>query len=116
MLEYWIYLIPVAVVGYLLWSRRSASAGDVKAMLDRGAQVVDVRTKAEFKGSAHPRALNIPLDELATRAQELDPTRPVLVCCESGSRSGVGVSILKRAGFSEVANLGCWRRIHTLLP
>lgn len=115
MLKYLIYLIPIAAVGYLLWSRRSASSGDVKGMLERGAQVVDVRTKAEFKSNAHPRALNIPLDQLEARAKELDRTRPILVCCETGSRSGFGVSLLKRAGFTEVANLGSWRRIHSLL-
>jgi rhodanese-related sulfurtransferase len=115
MLQYWIYLIPVAAIGYLLWSRRSASVTDVKAMLARGAQIVDVRTKAEFKSQAHPRAINIPLDQLGARAKELDRAKPVLVCCESGSRSGFGVSVLKRAGFAEVANLGPWRRIHSLL-
>jgi len=115
MLNYWIYLIPLAALGYLFWSRRSASSADVKGMLERGAQVVDVRTKAEFRSNAHPRCINIPLDELAARAKELDRSRPVLVCCESGSRSGFGASVLKRAGFSEVANLGPWRRIHSLL-
>jgi phage shock protein E len=115
MMEHWIYLIPIAALGYLLWSRRSVPAADVKAMLERGAQVVDVRTKAEFKGYAHPRAINIPLNELEARAKELDRSRPVLVCCESGSRSGIGVSVLKRAGFTEVANLGSWRRIPSLL-
>lgn len=116
MLSYLIYLIPIAVVGYLLWSRRSAPATDVQAMLARGAQVVDVRTRAEFKGSCHPKAINIPLDQLEARAKELDPARPVLVCCETGSRSGFGATILKRAGFGEVANLGSWRRIHAFLP
>jgi rhodanese-related sulfurtransferase len=115
MLKYLIYLIPLAAVAYLLWSRRSASAGDVKSLLERGAQVVDVRTKAEFKSNAHPRAINIPLDQLAARAKELDRTRPILVCCETGSRSGFAVALLKRAGFTEVANLGSWRRIHSLL-
>jgi rhodanese-related sulfurtransferase len=115
MLQYLIYLIPIAAVGYLLWSRRSAPVGDVKAMLARGAQIVDVRTRAEFRSQAHPRAVNIPLDQLETRAKELDKARPVLVCCETGSRSGFGVSVLKRAGFSEVANLGPWKRLHSLL-
>ncbi len=114
-LEYWIYLIPLIAVGYFLWSRRSMPATEVKALLERGAQVVDVRTTAEFKGQSHPRAINIPLDQLEARAMELDRTRPVLVCCETGSRSGFGVSVLKRAGFAEVANLGSWRRIRTLL-
>ena len=115
MMEHWIYLIPIAALGYLWWSRRSVSAGDVKAMLERGAQVVDVRTKAEFKAAAHPKSINIPLDELEKGSQKLDSSRPVLVCCASGSRSGLAVSILKRKGFRDVHNLGSWRRLHSLL-
>ena len=115
LLEYWIYLLPLGAVGYVLWSRRSANPADVKAMLERGAQIVDVRTQAEFRSGSHPKATNMPLDQLASRIKELDRHRPILVCCESGSRSGLGVSTLKRAGFTEVANLGSWRRIHSLL-
>jgi rhodanese-related sulfurtransferase len=116
MLEHWIYLIPLAALGWFFWSRRAASATDVRALLGRGAQILDVRTKAEFKSASHPKALNIPLDELEARLKDLDAGRPVLVCCESGSRSGFAVSLLKKAGFAEVANLGSWRRIATLLP
>jgi rhodanese-related sulfurtransferase len=115
MLRYLIYLIPIAVVVYLLWSRRSSSAADIKALLALGAQIVDVRTKAEFSSASHPKAINIPLDQLETRAKKLDRNRPVLVCCESGSRSSLAVSFLKKAGFTEVANLGSWRRIQSLL-
>lgn len=116
MADAWIYLIPVAAIGYLLWSRRSAPAAEVKAMLDRGAQVVDVRARAEFRAASHPKAVNIPLEELEGRLGELDPGRPVLLCCESGSRSGFGLAILRRKGFKEVHNLGAWRRLHALLP
>ncbi|MFN7957182.1 MAG: rhodanese-like domain-containing protein [Holophagaceae bacterium] len=115
MAEHWIYLIPLAALAWFFWSRRSASTADVKALLNRGAQIVDVRTKAEFKGASHPKAINIPLDELEAKAKSLDRARPVLVCCATGSRSGFGVSVLKRAGFTEVANLGSWQRIATLL-
>jgi rhodanese-related sulfurtransferase len=115
MMEHWIYLIPVALVGYFLWSRRSASSADVKAMLSRGAQIVDVRTKAEFRSASHPKAMNIPLDELDKGAKKLDPNKPVLVCCASGSRSGMAVSVLKRKGFKEVENLGSWKRIQSIL-
>jgi rhodanese-related sulfurtransferase len=115
MLRYLIYLIPIAVVVYLLWSRRSSSAMDIKALVARGAQIVDVRTQAEFSSASHPKTISIPLDQLEARMEELDRRKPVLLCCESGSRSGLGVSILKKAGFSEVANLGSWRRIGSLL-
>jgi len=111
----WVYLLPAAAIGYLLWRKRSASASDVKGMLSRGAQIVDVRTKAEFRAQRHPKALNIPLDELGSRLKELDPKRPVLLCCASGSRSAMGVSLLRKKGFKEVANLGPWQRIQDLL-
>ena len=114
MMRYLVYLIPIAVVAYLLWSRRSASAGDLQAFLAKGAQILDVRTRVEFQTASHPKAINIPLDQLASRLKELNQNRPVLVCCESGSRSSVAVSILKQAGFAEVANLGSWRRIQSL--
>ncbi len=115
MLRYLIYFIPIAVVLYLLWSRRSSSVTDLKAMLDRKAQIIDVRTRAEFGSASHPKAVNIPLDQLDGRIKELDRNRPVLVCCASGSRSAVGVSLLKKAGFTDVANLGSWQRIQSLL-
>jgi phage shock protein E len=115
MMEHWVYLIPIVAVGYLWWSRRSAPVGELKAMLARGGQVVDVRTKAEFNTACHPKAKNIPLDQLQGRLKELDKGRPILVCCERGARSGSAVSILKQAGFPEVANLGSWRRIGSLL-
>ena len=115
MSEHWIYLIPIAAVVYFLWSRRSASTADVKALLAKGAQIVDVRTKTEFKTASHPKAINIPLNDLESASQKLDTARPVLVCCASGSRSGLAVSILKRKGFQEVYNLGSWQRIQTLL-
>ena len=115
MVEYWIYLIPVAAIGYLLWSRRSASSADIKAMLAQGAQIVDVRSRNEYRAAGHPKVLNIPADQLDQRSKELDPDRPVLLCCDSGSRSGFAVAILKRKGFKEVHNLGSWRRIQSLV-
>jgi rhodanese-related sulfurtransferase len=116
MVKYLIYLIPLAALAYLFWSRRSSSTGDLQALLARGAQIVDVRTQAEFLSHSHPRSINIPLAQLEGRAGELDPARPVLLCCESGGRAGAGVALLKRAGFREVANLGSWRRIASLCP
>lgn len=116
LLEHWYYLIPLAALGYLGWSRRSASASDARTLLARGAQVVDVRSLAEFRAASHPGVTHIPLDELEARAATLDRSRPVLVCCATGSRSGLAVAILRRAGFAEVANLGSWRRLSTLLP
>ena len=56
MSQYWIYLLPVAAIAYVLWSRRSAPVGDLKAMLARGGQIVDVRSGGEFSWSPASRS------------------------------------------------------------
>ena len=49
--------------------------------------------------------VNIPLDQLRDRLDELDPSRPTIVACRSGLRSYVGTRVLKQHGFGEVYNL-----------
>ena len=41
----------------------------------------------------------IPLDELSVRAGEIDPARPALIYCRSGSRSAMAVAALRAAGY-----------------
>lgn len=77
----------------------------------RGAQVVDVRTRAEFASGHAMASLNIPLDQLSSRLGELDRNRPVLVVCASGSRSAAAASLLRNAGFPDVHNAGPWQRV-----
>jgi rhodanese-related sulfurtransferase len=71
-------------------------------------QVVDVRSTAEME--ALPLAdcdtiINIPLDQLRDRLDELDPSLPTIVACRSGLRSYLGTRVLKQHGFAEVYNL-----------
>jgi glyoxylase-like metal-dependent hydrolase (beta-lactamase superfamily II)/rhodanese-related sulfurtransferase len=81
-----------------------------QALEEAGArvQVVDVREPAEFDGPlGHiDGARSIPLGALAARADELDRTRPLVAVCRSGARSAQAVTILKSAGFQDLANLG----------
>ncbi|OGR59095.1 MAG: hypothetical protein A2X36_16900 [Elusimicrobia bacterium GWA2_69_24] len=77
-------------------------------LLARGAVIVDVRSPGEFAGGNRPGSINIPLDELPARAKELDPSKPVIVCCASGTRSGIARGILMAKGFREVLNAGPW--------
>ncbi len=106
-------LILVAFLAYLLLRARGASASDLLAFAGRNAQRLDVRTAGEFRGGHAPGAVNIPLDQLAARLGELDPARPVLVCCASGSRSAMAASLLKGRGF-EALNAGPWTRLKDL--
>ena len=77
-------------------------------VMARGAQVVDVRSPAEFRSGHVEGSTNIPLDSLQTRSGELDRARPVVLCCASGSRSAMAIALLKRQGFTDVHNAGPW--------
>ena len=55
---------------------------EVQALLDRGAQLVDVLGPEEFAEDHLPGAINIPMRKIDTEAlRRLDPGRPVLVYC-----------------------------------
>jgi rhodanese-related sulfurtransferase len=69
-------------------------------------QIVDVREPNEWAAGHLPGAVLIPLGELARRAGELDPARPVVVVCRSGNRSATATDLLRRGGFRDVKNLG----------
>lgn len=77
-------------------------------LIAKGAVVVDVRTASEYASGARPGSLNIPLAEITKRLKELDATKPIIVCCASGTRSGLAAGILKKAGYKEVTNAGTW--------
>lgn len=62
-------------------------------------QVVDVRTPEERPDGVIEGDVLIPLAELSTRAGEIDPQRPALIYCRSGSRSAMAVAALRTAGY-----------------
>lgn len=64
-----------------------------------GWQVVDVRTPGERRDGVIEGDVLIPLDELGARAGEVDPGRPALIYCRSGSRSAMAVAALRGAGY-----------------
>jgi len=70
-------------------------------------QLVDVRSAVEFDGELGHlgNARLVPLDQLRERAPELGHDTPVVVICQTGKRSALGALILRKAGFSRVANL-----------
>jgi len=73
----------------------------------RSVQIVDVREPDEFDGPLGriPEARLISLGELAGRARELAPERPIVTVCRAGGRSAQATVILRQAGFDVVANL-----------
>jgi rhodanese-related sulfurtransferase len=61
--------------------------------------VLDVREEDEVKLGRFRNSVNIPLDELQYRLDEIDKTKSVLTHCASGARATIGYYILKKAGF-----------------
>jgi len=54
----------------------------VEALLEQGAQFVEVLPKGEYEEEHLPGAINLPLRRLETEARDvLDPSRPVIVYC-----------------------------------
>ncbi len=74
-------------------------------ILHGGAQLVDVREANEVAAGTLPEAVNIPLSEFVDRFNELDTTRPVVLLCRTGARSGQAAGFLAANGFHDVTNL-----------
>ena len=68
-------------------------------------QFVDVRRVAEHNAGHAPRTINLPLDKLGVDYEQLDPSAPTFVICQSGYRSSIGTSILENAGFKTIYNV-----------
>lgn len=103
-------LALVALAGFVILSRfrggKRMTPTAIKEKLDAGAQILDVRSPAEFRSGAYPGARNIPLQELGGRIRELDKGRPLVVYCASGGRSAAAAGLLTQAGFTDVVNAG----------
>jgi NADPH-dependent 2,4-dienoyl-CoA reductase/sulfur reductase-like enzyme/rhodanese-related sulfurtransferase len=88
-----------------MMSRRSTKAATTSSSNE--PLIVDVRTPAEFNSGAYPKAINIPLDELQMRVDELGSrSRSITLYCASGARSAYGQRILQQLGFTNVSNGG----------
>ena len=66
--------------------------------------LLDCRTPAEYAMGTIPGAVNIPLDELRNRLEELPKDKPVYEFCQVGLRGYIAYRILSQNGF-EVYNL-----------
>ena len=87
-----------------------AEIGTLEAtrLMNQGSTLVlDVRDGEEYAAGHLPRARHIPLRELSKRVEEIGKfkTKPVIVTCKSGTRSGAACRFLKQAGFANVYQL-----------
>jgi rhodanese-related sulfurtransferase len=78
---------------------KEVTRDEAKALLDQGAQLVDVRADHEWEAGHLPGAVHIALPELAQRAGEIDRERPVIFYCRSDNRSDMAAAALGEAGY-----------------
>ena len=98
---------PVNMAGFiadnLANGEKTAQYHEVEQAVADGWTLVDVRTEGEFARGTIPGAVNIPVDDLRGRMDELADQK-VLAFCRVGQRGHVAVSLLENLGV-EAANL-----------
>ncbi len=96
---------PVNMVGYVAANILRKEVETVRweqleQLVTGGASVLDVRTAKELaKFGAVEGSLNIPLDDIRKRLDEIPKDRDVLIYCQSGQRSYVANRILCQKGY-----------------
>lgn len=79
-----------------------------KIIKENQGTIVDVRSYGEFMGGNVAGSINIPLNEIPERIEEIkDLKTPLILCCASGNRSGQAQRFLSQHGV-ESYNGGSW--------
>lgn len=84
------------------------TAAELKKKMDEGedVQLIDVRNPDENAFAKIEGSKLIPLGEILTRMNEIDPARETVIHCKAGGRSAQAIQALERSGFKgELRNL-----------
>ncbi|MBP2667763.1 MAG: sulfurtransferase [Firmicutes bacterium] len=71
---------------------------------NKEAIIIDVRTPGEYRDGHIPGVVNIPLDELEKRMNEVPKDKKVVLICRTGNRSAQGTQLLRSKGLQNVFN------------
>lgn len=107
----------IALLGLILWTEfgrltrkyKQLDVNQAVLLMNRDdAVVLDVREDKELSEGKIQGAKHIPLGQLGKRVTELEKSKgkPMLVYCRTGNRSAQASSLLTKAGFEQVHNLG----------
>jgi rhodanese-related sulfurtransferase len=75
------------------------SPTDAKALIDAGAQLVDVRTDTEYAAGHIPGSRHVALADVQSEAAGLIKDQPLVVYCRSGERSGMAADAFAASGW-----------------
>lgn len=111
---------PANMVGFVIENVLSGLVAqihwdEIENLQKSGAQLVDVSTEREFAEGHISGAVNIPLDQLRERIDEIDAERPVYFNCSSGLRSYVASRIVSGHGIVSYNLSGGYRFYHQIM-
>jgi len=86
----------------------------LKLLKNPGTVVVDVRSPAEFADGHAAGSINIPINELPARLDELKQMANIVLCCASGIRSQKA-SVLLKQYHVPCTDGGTWLNINNYL-
>ena len=87
------------------------SSEEAHRLIAEGSVLVDVRSPQEFAAGHLAGALNVPVDEVKQRTEELRQIdHPLVIYCSAGVRCHKAAEILRRAGIEVVHELGSMSR------
>jgi len=86
------------------------SCEKLQKLLKDGAQLIDVRSTMEFNQGALNGAINLPINSIQHNTGSIDQSKPVLLYCRSGARSGMVKNFLISLGFQDVYNIGSYSK------
>ncbi|MFZ2312312.1 MAG: rhodanese-like domain-containing protein [Methylobacter sp.] len=113
-LNHYVLSLAFAVVTFLLIQEFFDTAfkkfGSISPLLavakmnDSNTTVIDVREPPEFVQSHIENAINTPLSKLPEYLSKLETHKkdPILIACQTGTRSASAGKILTKAGFEQV--------------
>ncbi len=78
----------------------------VEEIMELGGQLIDVRSPVEFNQGSLDGAVNMPIEKFQILKDDIDSSKPVLLYCRTGARSGSVKNYLDQLGFSQVHNIG----------
>ena len=112
-----VILVMALVFLFLRRGGPTATAETVADLLKQNPKVIDVRTTGEYQDGHLAGSINIPLADLGRDIGRAvtDKGRPILLHCASGARSAAGKKTLEALGYTNVHNLGSFRRAEALL-
>ena len=97
---------PVNMLGYISENvlngvTPTVQWSEVNSLVSQGWTVVDVRSKGEFDRGHIPNSINISIDEIRERINEV-PKEKILITCQVGQRGHAATRLLRELGYNAV--------------